>query len=81
MLVDSRAATLYPDSFVRRYEDACASLTSFEAWRAEVGFDAVLLSVRSRDCSALRDALVASDDWRLVWQDDVAVAMVRPERR
>ncbi|MGZ3417267.1 MAG: hypothetical protein ACXVEE_05335 [Polyangiales bacterium] len=77
VMIDPRAATVYPDSYARAYYDALGSPARFQEWAARDGFDTVLLHRRHRGSTILRDALASDPRWKIAWSDHVAIVFVR----
>jgi hypothetical protein len=81
VMIDPRAATVYPEWYARAYYDALSSPVRFEEWVQRDGFDTVLLHRRHRGSASLRDYLVSHPRWKLAYADSVAVVFVRRDRR
>jgi hypothetical protein len=76
VLIDPRAAALYPNDFAQRYQAALDDPHRFDEWAREAGFDVTLLS-GARSERALVAHLSESEDWVLESCDGVSCVFVR----
>jgi hypothetical protein len=77
VVIDGRAATLYPKAFIDRYYETLEEPAKFDAWAESARFDTVLLMRKHKGTVALISHLVISPDWELRYRDARAVVFVR----
>jgi hypothetical protein len=81
VFVDGRAITVYPASFMERFEQAYRAPQVFEQLASEYRVDAVLLPAQSTRVAPLLAHLASSDRWRRSHVDAVAVVYERVTTR
>lgn len=77
VIIDPRAATVYPNDYAERYYRAIEDPVAFEAWAKEAPFDTVLLQKRHKSSEGLRAHLAQSPDWVMAYDDLGSIVFVR----
>jgi len=77
VIVDPRAAMLYPDAFAATYYAAIDDPAAFERWADLAPFDTVLLADEHKTTALLRRYLHSSPRWTPVYDDGAFVVFVR----
>jgi hypothetical protein len=77
VVVDPRAAMLYPDDYAAAYYAAVDDPDAFERWADAAPFDTVLLGDGHRTTAALRRYLYDSPRWTPVYDDGAFVVFMR----
>jgi hypothetical protein len=77
VVIDPRAAMLYPDSYAATYYAALEDPAAFERWAAAAPFDTVLLGDEHKTTAVLRRYLRDSPRWTPVYDDGAFVVFVR----
>jgi hypothetical protein len=77
VVIDPRAAMLYPDDYAATYYGALDDPQAFERWADAAPFDTVLLADGHKTTALLRRHLHASPRWTAVYDDGSFVVFVR----
>lgn len=77
VVIDGRAATLYPHDYVEHYYAASNDPALFDAWATAAPFDTVLLQRGHRGTRTLANHLATSPSWKLAHADVGALVFVR----
>ncbi len=77
VVVDPRAAMLYPDAYAATYYGALEDPAAFERWADAAPFDTVLLGDTHRTTAVLRRYLHDSPRWTSVYDDGAFVVFTR----
>ena len=77
VVIDPRAATVYPNDYAERYYAASSDPAAFQAWANEAAFDTVLLQRGHKSTAPLRDWLATAPVWREIYEDRLSVVYGR----